>query len=339
MIAIVALSVVGVVLAAILVVWWNTLGGASPDVAAGTPVRIVVEEGAGTAEIARKLADEGVIGNAFMFRLSARSADLDQALRAGAYDLETGMSDEAVLEALTEAPPVVPHVDVTVPEGWTVDQMAERFSAETGISADEFRRIADTEAESFPHGFLASNDTGSLEGYLFPKTYRVTEEMDTRGIITMMLDQFALETADIDLSFITERGMDTHDWVTLASMIEREVRVQEEQRLVSSVIHNRLERGMRLEIDATIEYILPGSRPRLLNEHLEIDSPYNTYMYGGLPPGPIAAPGREALEAAADPAETEYLYYVLTDEDGSHTFTETYDEFLDAKARSREVIP
>ena len=96
---------------------------------------------------------------------------------------------------------------------------------------------------------------------------------------------------------------------------------------------------MRLEIDATIEYVLPGTRPRLLNRHLEIDSPYNTYKYAGLPPGPIGAPGLASLEAAAAPAKTDYLYYVLTGADGSHTFTETYEEFLQAKERSRDVVP
>ena len=122
-------------------------------------------------------------------------------------------------------------------------------------------------------------------------------------------------------------------------MVEREVSVAEERTLVAAVIYNRLDREMHLEIDATIEYILPGTRPRLLNEHLLIDSPYNTYMYGGLPPGPIAAPGRKSLEAAAAPADTEYLYYVLTSADGSHTFATTYQEFLQAKERSREVVP
>jgi UPF0755 protein len=127
--------------------------------------------------------------------------------------------------------------------------------------------------------------------------------------------------------------------VTIASMIEREARIAKERPVVSSVIYNRLKKNMRLEIDATIEYILPGTRPRLLNKHLKIDSPYNTYMYGGLPPGPIASPGLASLEAAAHPADTEYLYYVLTSKDGSHTFTKTLEEFLIAKEKSREVVP
>ena len=122
-------------------------------------------------------------------------------------------------------------------------------------------------------------------------------------------------------------------------MVEREARVADERPLVSSVIHNRLARGMKLEIDATIEYVIKKNRPRLLNSDLLIESPYNTYKYGGLPPGPIASPGLASLRAAAAPAQTGYLYYVLTSKDGSHTFTETYEEFLVAKEKSREVTP
>jgi UPF0755 protein len=122
-------------------------------------------------------------------------------------------------------------------------------------------------------------------------------------------------------------------------MVEREAQLDKERPLVSSVIYNRLDQGMKLEICATIEYILPGSRPRLLNEHLKIDSPYNTYIYAGLPPGPIASPGLASLQAAAAPAKTDYIFYVLTGEDGSHTFTKSYSEFLRAKEKSRDVVP
>jgi UPF0755 protein len=127
--------------------------------------------------------------------------------------------------------------------------------------------------------------------------------------------------------------------VTLASMIEREARLAEERPLVSSVIYNRLAIGMKLEIDATIEYVIKKNRPRLPNSDLAVESPYNTYKYAGLPPGPIASPGLASLEAAAAPAQTEYIYYVLTGTDGSHTFCVTYEEFLVAKEKSREVTP
>ena len=142
----------------------------------------------------------------------------------------------------------------------------------------------------------------------------------------------------MDTAGAEERGLDLHELVTVASMIEREARVAEERELISSVIYNRLDQGMRLEIDATIEYVLPGNRFRLRNSDLEIDSPYNTYRNAGLPPGPISNPGLASLQAAAAPADTDYLYYVLTGTDGSHTFATNVDDFLAAKRLSKEVF-
>jgi UPF0755 protein len=149
-----------------------------------------------------------------------------------------------------------------------------------------------------------------------------------------MLDQFDTELAQVDLATAYARGLTLNQVVTLASMIEREAAVDEERPLVSSVIYNRLDIGMLLQIDATIEYVIRESKDNLLNSDLEIASPYNTYKNPGLPPGPIASPGLSSLQAAAKPADTNYLYYVLTSVNGStHTFCETYDEFLAAKAR------
>jgi UPF0755 protein len=318
--------------------YWMALLRPAIDVAPGLPVQVEIPEGASTADIGEQLARIGVVKNANMFRLKATTSGLDATLRAGVYDLYTGMDYQEVLDTLAAGPPIE-YVTVTIPEGFTAEQIAARFAEATGLSEDVLRSLMLERAAEFDRGFLAANATSSLEGYLFPKTYRVAEGLSERDIVEMMLDQFEIETEGIDLAHPARFGLTSHDWVTIASMIEREVRVADERGLVSSVIYNRLARGMRLEIDATIEYILPGTRPRLLNSHLEIDSPYNTYKYEGLPPGPIASPGRAALEAAADPADTGYLYYVLTAEDGSHTFTVTYEEFLEAKEKSREVVP
>lgn len=320
------------------VAYWAFFLRPAIDTAPGLPLQIEIVEGATTVEIAEQLANAGVVPNANMFRLKAASSGLDAQLKAGVYDLYTGMEYEEAIEVLAAGPPIE-YVTVTIPEGFTVEQIAERIAAKTGLSSERLLFLGLEGAEVFDELFLDANPTPSLEGYLFPKTYRIAEGSSEEDVIRMMLDQFDRETRAIDLTRIREAGLTEHDWVTLASMIEREVRVADERRLVSSVIYNRLERGMRLEIDATIEYILPGTRPRLLNSHLQIDSPYNTYMYSGLPPGPIASPGLAALEAAADPAQTDYIYYVLTSTDGAHTFTETYAEFLEAKERSRGVVP
>jgi UPF0755 protein len=275
-----------------------------------------------------------------MFRLRARLDGIDGELRPGVYDLVTGMGYDDVVETLLAGPPVA-YTTVTIPEGFTVEQIAERVSTEAGISAEEIAELGLSGASAFQEAypFVSDGYQGSLEGYLFPDTYRIAEGSTARDVIALMLDQFAEEFATLDLAYPDEAGLTPHQVVTLASMVEREARLADERPIVASVIYNRLARGMRLEIDATIEYVIKENRPRLLNKDLEVDSPYNTYKYDGLPPGPIASPGLASLEAAADPAETGYLYYVLTSADGAHTFTETYEEFLEAKEKSREVTP
>ncbi|MDY0341500.1 MAG: endolytic transglycosylase MltG [Coriobacteriia bacterium] len=317
---------------------WRVFFATDVRVTPGEPVQVEIPDGADTALIAGELADAGVIGNVAMFRLRARVDGIDGKLRSGVYDLETGMEHEAIVARLLAGPPV-PYTTVTIPEGFTVEQIAERFEEGAGIPAEEFKVLALGQASVFEseHPYLSAVYEGSLEGYLFPKTYRVVEDATATEVIGMMLGQFDAEFASVDVA--QSGGLSMHELVTLASMIERETRVAEERPIVSSVIHNRLERGMKLEVDATIEYVIKKNRPRLLNSDLTIESPFNTYMHVGLPPGPIASPGIAALQAAAAPADTEYLYYVLTSTDGSHTFTETYEDFLIAKEKSREVTP
>lgn len=320
--------------------WQLLIAPDVPDVTPGVPVQVEVPAGVGTAEIARVLVEAGVVKNAAMFRLRARLDEIDGKLRPGVYELTTTMAYEEVVERLLAGPPVE-YTTVTIPEGFTVEQIAVRFDEECGIPAAEITALALGQASVFAEGhpYLVDVYNESLEGYLFPKTYRVVDGSDAADVIEMMLDQFDVELAAVDLTYATGRGLSLNEFVTLASMVEREARVADERPIVASVIYNRLERGMRLEIDATIEYIIKENRPRLLNRDLEIDSPFNTYKNAGLPPGPIASPGLASLQATAAPADTKFIYYVLTGADGSHTFTETYEEFLIAKEKSREVTP
>lgn len=342
--SVVALAVlVGIALLVVVPVYgaWRVLmtPTTSVDVTPGEPVQVEIPAGAGTAAIAGILADAGVIENAALFRLRARLDEIDAKLRPGLYEFETGMSYEAVIDKLLTGVPV-PFVTVTIPEGYTVKQIVERLAEEADIPAEEFAAAA-ADARSFAadHPYLAEVPSNTLEGYLFPKTYRIVEGSSARDVAELMLDQFDAEVEGVSLKVPEDSGLSFHEFVTIASMVEREAQLDKERPLVSSVIYNRLDQGMKLEICATIEYILPGSRPRLLNEHLKIDSPYNTYIYAGLPPGPIASPGLASLQAAAAPAKTDYIFYVLTGEDGSHTFTKSYSEFLRAKEKSRDVVP
>ena len=335
----IGLVVTLLVVVVIAVSAWGLFFRPATSVPPGQTLQIAIPEGSSSAEIANRLAERGVVENANMFRLQVRLAGADSDLKAGIYDLQTGLTYEQAIEELTRGPRVV-YVDVTIPEGYVIDQIATRMEEQAGIPVDEFRKLALTGgASEFPdRPYLASGHEGSLEGYLFPKTYRIREGSTARDVIDMMLDQFELEMEQVDTTAAQQAGISMHELVTMASMIEREAAVASERELISSVIYNRLAKGMRLEIDATIEYVLPGNRFRLTNSDLQLESPYNTYKYEGLPPGPIANPGLASLRAAAAPAQTEYIYYVLTSEDGSHTFATNYEDFQAAKQKSKEVF-
>ncbi|PKQ29107.1 MAG: endolytic transglycosylase MltG [Actinobacteria bacterium HGW-Actinobacteria-10] len=322
-----------------LIAGWMLFLKPDHDIAPGRAVQVEIVPGMSTGQIAERLSRAGVVENANMFRLQVRLDGTGGQLKSGVYELSTAMEYEDVAEVLI-AGPVYTYYTVTVPEGFVVEQIAARFEEKAGIPASEFLALAKGGASQFAgeHPYLSDAYQGSLEGFLFPKTYRVREGSTATEVISMMLDQFDREIADVDFSYPESRGMSVHSTIVLASMIEREVSVASERELVSSVIYNRLDKDMRLEIDATIEYVLPGNRFRLRASDIEIDSPYNTYRNKGLPPGAIANPGKAAIQAACSPAKTEYLYYVLTARDGSHTFATNHAEFLIAKRKSKEVF-
>jgi UPF0755 protein len=330
--AIVAALAVLVTVVAVWAMLFRSVSGALP----GATVRVEVPKGVSSADLGRQLAELGVIDSPLMFRIRARILGADGLMQAGTYDFETGSDYRAVIERLEAGPPVV-YWKLTVPEGWTIEQTASRVEEQTGVSAKEFTDLASAGAKQFDYGFLESNRTGSLQGYLFPKTYRIRQGSSAREIIEVMLDQFQKETAGLDLSYARANGLTMHDLVTIASMIERESKVQSDRPLISSVIYNRLARNMFLEIDATVQYVL-GGRHRLLYRDLRVDSPYNTYRNKGLPPGPIASPGFASLEAASAPAQTPYLWYVLTHKDGTHSFAETKAKFEILKARAKKGL-
>lgn len=315
---------------------WLALFSGDGTVVPGLPAQIEIPDGATSLDAGRALAAAGIVANGQMFRLRVKLAGAEQQLHPGVYDLRTGMGYSAALEALRKGPEVR-YVTLAIPEGWTIPQVAARVEEALGIPRDELTTLATTGAKSFHFRFLESNPTDSLEGYLFPKTYRVQPGATARQVLTVMLDQFEREVSGIDPSYAKSRGVSMHGLVTIGSMIERETRVSADRPLVASVIYNRLIRDMYLEIDATVQYVL-GNKARLLYRDLKVRSPYNTYANKGLPPGPIASPGLASLQAAAAPAETGYLYYVLTGKDGTHSFAETQGEFLTLKARAKKGL-
>lgn len=322
---------------AALAVWYLLYKPDAPQVASGQAVEVVIESGSSTAEIGRTLADAGVVDNALMFRVKARSSAADGQLKAGTYSFATRSAYDAVLAQLAKGPEIV-YYDVVIPEGFTARQIAARFSKETGVPEDELLALMTTGAAQFADGrpYLEGTNGGSLEGFLFPATYRIREGTTAQEIVGQMLDAFDKNFAQVDMAFATSKNLTVYDVVTIASILEREARIAEERPLVSSVIYNRLKKGMRLQLCATVLYEMPEGSDKVTYEDTKRDTPYNTYVHDGLPPGPISNPGLASLEAAAHPTDTKYLYYVLTGKDGSQTFCETYDEFQKAVKVNRE---
>lgn len=330
--------VVALVVVALLVVAWS-LGRTEHSAPAGRRVTVTIAKGSSTAAIAQRLAASGVVRNALMLRIRARLAHADGALKAGEYSLSTGMPYGDVLAKLASGPDIV-YYDVPIPEGFTARQVAARFAKRAGVSQSELLALVTKGAAGFAEGrpYLAKAPGGSLEGFLFPATYRVKKGTSARAVVAMMLDQFDQRTAGLDLSYAKAHGLDLAGVTTIASILERETKLSKEYPLVASVIYNRLARPMRLQLDSTVFYGLPPGTTTLTKADLANDSPYNTYSHDGLPVGPISNPGMAALKAAASPAKTNYYYYVLTGKDGSQTFTTTYADFLKAVKKYHEVF-
>ena len=223
-------------------------------------------------------------------------------------------------------PPPPKTYTVVIPEGFTVKQTAERVEESTAshVTAGAFEAAAEG---TYSYSFLEGTN-GNLEGYLFPKTYEVTELESARQVVKRMLRQFREDTSTLDWTKASALGITPYQAVIVASIIEKEVKVPEERPLVASVIYNRLKQGMKLGMCSTVQYALGHWKPELSEGDLKVDSPYNTYLIEGLPPAPICNPGFESIRAALNPAATDYIYYILTSpSEGRHSFTSDYQQF------------
>lgn len=297
----------------------------------GPAVEVVVPRGASTARIAAILDREGVVTSAWVFRLYVRLTGAGP-WQAGTYRMARNLDMGAAVRTLDRGP-LGADVRLTVPEGFTLEQVAERVGRLPGRSATRFREVA---ASGVVRSAYQPPGGTNLEGLVFPDTYLVGPRDTEERILRRMVAAFDDVAAELDLAGGAARlGLSPYEVVIVASMIEREARIPAERPMVARVIYNRLARGMRLGIDATIRYELGKPTGPLLRSELERDSPYNTRTRAGLPPTPIANPGRAALEAALHPADGPWLYYVIADAAGHHTFATTDAEFQRAKAAAR----
>jgi UPF0755 protein len=321
------------------------LGLMDPSLAngGGEQVSVFIPEGSSTAEIAQILKKTGVIASESSFVSTVKVRGVGSRLQPGSYLLVTGMSDGDVISALLAGPQALQESDkLTIPEGLTLEATAARVEEACGIPAADFIAEAHSANKYLPdYSFLEGVYNNSLEGFLYPKTYMIPKGSNAEYVIRVLLDQFAIETANLDLSYAQSKNLTLYDIMIMASMIEKETAAPEERPLVSSVLYNRLHEGMYLQICATVVYAIGlenyDGHP-LLESDLAIESPYNTYLNPSLPAGPICSPHISSIEAAAHPSETDYLYYVLTSEDGTHTFCATYEEFEAANALYHELF-
>ncbi len=311
-----------------------------PTRAKGTELSFVVASGESTSKIAADLKSAGLIDNALIFQFRLLRSGARGTLKAGTHQLTAGMDYDRLILALCQSPNA-PAVKVTVPEGSNITQIAAILQGKLGIPATDFKAYAEAAAPDFTaqYPFLGSAYNGSLEGYLFPDTYQFSKGVTIPEVCGDMLERFNQVWTSLEPP--TAGSWSTTQLVTIASLVEKEASVPAERPLVSSVIYNRLQRNMKLQLCSTVQFLLPDpskNKLRLTNADLATPSPYNTYQNVGLPPGPIANPGKAALQSACKPAKTDYLYFVLTGKDGSQTFASTSAEFEAAKARSKEVF-
>ncbi len=293
------------------------------EIEKGLMVEIEIKEGMSLTDISNLLEEEGIVENGFVFRLYVQQKEKETELLPGTYTLETGAEMEEILETITSGLTIITY-KFTIPEGYTIIQVKERIAEKLPfISLPQIENALD--AENYQYPFLEGRE--SLEGFLFPKTYEVTAEYSAKDIVEMMLSQYQFESSALDYSFAEEKGLSQYEILKIAALIEREAYVPEERELISAVIHNRLEISMPLGIDATIRYALDKWGEDLTISDLEHDSGYNTRIYPGLTPTPICNPGIASIEAALNPADVDYLYFVVTDEEKhTHSFSKTLQD-------------
>lgn len=314
----------------------------TPNIEAGNRVVVVIPAGATAADVATILANKGVVANRTTFLARVKVNGDGARFQAGTYRLLTGSSYDAVVRKLSQGPPPAPTFSMTFPEGERVVDYARRIDDERNASqadglpplpaytGDEYLRAL--RSYRVPATYRPPSGTRTMEGFLFPATYELRKTSEPDDLIDKQMQAFADSFDDVDLSYARSKNLTPYEVVVIASMVEREARLDKERPLVAAVIYNRLRERMTLGIDATIQYAVSGSsgwKTSLTQSDLAIDSPFNSRLRVGLPPTPIANPGRKSLEAAAHPADVDYLFYIANPDasKGNHFFTKSQDEF------------
>ncbi|MDR3599000.1 MAG: endolytic transglycosylase MltG [Desulfosporosinus sp.] len=308
-----------------LFTWWTW--ATKPYSSTGNSETITITQGTTLDQLAEELEQDHLIRSAWVFRLLARLRQVNLKLYAGDYKLVPMMPPDEIISELLKSPNLADSNHVTIPEGYTTEQIIALLVQKGIGSKAEFTKVITD--DTFSYSFLkdAPKGTHRLEGYLFPNTYYIDAKTSPHAVIDLLLQQFAKElTPEVQKQLITKK-LSVSQWVTIGSLVEKEAVKASDRPLIASVIMNRLKINQKLQIDATIQFLFATPKPKLYDSDLKIPSPYNTYLHYGLPLGPIANPGDASLQAALYPAKTDFYYYVAK-KDGYHVFAKTYAEHL-----------
>jgi UPF0755 protein len=278
----------------------------------------IVQRGATLGDVLAGLQNAGIVTHPIALRILARFRGDEADVQSGQFRFPAHQTSDEILRRLVTG--TADAVWVTIPEGFTARQIGARLAGRSLASADAFDRYA-----ARTRLVVDGTRTRSLEGFLFPSTYLVPVDADPERIARVLTDQFFRELPANAASKARALGLDVPQVITIASLIEREAQADDERPLMAGVYYNRLRAGMPLEVDATIEYVFPQHHTVITRRDLEIDSPYNTYRHTGLPPTPIANPGKASIDAAFAPVHSQYLFYVYKG-NGHHAFAKTLEE-------------
>lgn len=291
---------------------------------AGENIYMVVKPGTTASEISDRLTHLGVIDSRLRFWWLMKLQGDAGKFKTGTYAFTLHMDEQAVLDKLVAGDTTV--VKFTIPEGFGIKEIAKRLADEGLVDEQEFL----AEAKDFaPYDYMKKrpNVRYAAEGYLFPDTYVIHSDVSAEGIMKMMAEDFNTRLTPALRQQAAAKGLSIHDLVTLASLVEKEARYDEDRPIIAQVFFKRLQMGMPLQSDTTLQYLMAGPKEDVSIEDTKIDSPYNTYQHEGLPPGPIASPGMKSILAVLNPANTDYLYFVA-DRQGHNHYSQTYDEHL-----------
>ncbi len=280
---------------------------------------LAVVPGEGFQSIVRRLSETGIIQTPLKFSLLARIKGYDKKVKTGEYLFTDGMSPVDILEMLVGGKVIL--YKVTIPEGYTLRQIATVLAEAGLVTVENFMKAAENTEQVRKEGIEAE----TFEGYLFPDTYYFSKGTEAESIVSVMVRRFQAVFGRELKERAAQLGFSVHEIVTLASLIEKETGLAAERPLISSVFHNRLKKKMRLESDPTVIYGIDGFSGKITRKDLNAERPYNTYRIRGLPPGPIASPGLRSLEAALFPADSDYLYFVSRN-DKSHQFSKNFND-------------